>query len=301
MTEEILQSVDRLSKDLANAARELTPDEVRYLVDQYYAMQKQRIRAGNQVRAMSEVGEPHDVVNWLSDQSTVLENQIKRALGKYVDSNAVGQWCTSIKGIGPILTAGLLAHIDINKAPTVGHIWRFAGLDPTVSWNKGQKRPWNARLKSLCYLIGESFVKVSGSDDAYYGQVFLVRKALEINKNINGDYEDQAHLSITNVRFGADTDARLWMEGRMSQEAARQFYEAPSEQRQGLAKKLAGPPGSGPKMLPPARIHRRAARYAVKLFLAHLHHVWYKIEFKKDPPLPYAIEHLGHAHYIPPP
>src|SRR5581483_161544 len=25
-------------------------------------------------------------------------------------------------------------HIDIEKAPTAGHIWRFAGLDPTLRW-----------------------------------------------------------------------------------------------------------------------------------------------------------------------
>jgi hypothetical protein len=44
----------------------------------------------------------------------------------------------------------LLARIDIVKAPTAGHIWRYAGLDPTVRWNKGEKRPWNAGLKVLC-------------------------------------------------------------------------------------------------------------------------------------------------------
>ncbi len=55
-------------------------------------------------------------------------------------------------------------------------------------------------------------------------------------------------------------------------------------------------------MLPPAeRIQLRAQRYAVKLFLAHLHHVWHEIAFGTPPPKPFVIEHMGRAHYIAPP
>jgi hypothetical protein len=36
----------------------------------------------------------------------------------------------------------------------------------------------------------------------------------------------------------------------------------------------------------------------VKLFLAHYHEVAYKDHYKTEPPLPYAIAHLGHAHKI---
>jgi hypothetical protein len=53
-------------------------------------------------------------------------------------------------------------------------------------------------------------------------------------------------------------------------------------------------------ILPDGHIHSRAKRYAVKLFAAHLQEVWYKEHFGEAPPKPYAIVHLGHAHYIPP-
>jgi hypothetical protein len=53
--------------------------------------------------------------------------------------------------------------------------------------------------------------------------------------------------------------------------------------------------------LPPGQIDARARRYAVKLFLSHLHEVWYKAHFGKAPPLPYPIAILGHAHIKPPP
>ena len=149
----------RLSRDLIKASSTMTTMEARYLVDAYYLMQDDRKRAHNQVRAMEE--EPHSVIGWLAGQSETLEGQIKRALDSYSDSHPAGAWLKSNYGIGPVIAAGLLAHIDIRKAPTVGHIWRFAGLDPTTKWEKGQKRPFNAELKTLCWKLGQSFMKFS--------------------------------------------------------------------------------------------------------------------------------------------
>lgn len=262
------EPVAKLTKDLALAARTLSDDEARFLVDAYYTMQDDRIRANAQVRALGENKEPNSILEWLAAQSQSLENQIKRALQKYADSTPVGAWAQSNYGIGPVLTAGLLAHIDIEQAPTVGHIWAFAGLDPTKVWEKKTKRPWNAKLKTLCWKIGESFVKVSGNPEAYYGQVYAKRKLLETERNDRFEFKDQAATKLANVKIGKDTDAyKAYIIGK----------------------------------LPPAHIHARAKRYAVKLFLAHLHEVWYKEHYKTAPPLPYPIAILGHAHVIPPP
>jgi hypothetical protein len=260
-----LDPIARLSKDLASAAVTLSDDEARFLVDAYYQMQDNRIRADGQVRSLSKSGEPHDVLQWLGAQSEGLENQIKRALSRYADSKPLGEWAQSIVGIGPVITAGLMAHIDIAKAPTVGHIWRFAGLDPTLRWEKGQKRPWNAALKTLCWKIGESFVKVSGREDAFYGRIYADRKALELSRNEALQFKDQAVAALERKKFGKDTEAR-------------KHYEAGK--------------------LPPAHIHARAKRYAVKLFLAHYHETGYILLHGVKPPLPYPIAHLGHAHVI---
>lgn len=263
-----MESINRLTRDLREAARTLSDDEARYLVDAYYMAQENRIRADGQVRAMSETAEPNSVINWLSDQNATLELQIKGALDRYTAAHPMGEWMRSVKGIGPVIAAGMLAHIDIRKAPTVGHIWRFAGLDPSVKWEKKTKRPWNAQLKVLCWKASESFVKVSGTDDAYYGHVYKARKAYEIERNERGDNAEIAKAKLLEKKYGADTEARKHLEaGR----------------------------------LPPAQIHRRAARYAVKLFLSHLHHVWYEKTFGSPPPLPYPIAFGNHAHMIMPP
>lgn len=165
-----------------------------------------------------------------------------------------------------MIAAGLLAHIDITKAPTVGHIWRFAGLDPTVTWAKGQKRPWNASLKVLAWKIGESFVKVSGHDSDFYGHLYLERKAREQAKNEAGAYAEQAAAMLTKKRFRDETGAK-------------KAYESGK--------------------LPPGHIHARAKRWAVKLFLSHWHHVAYESHYGTLPPKPYILTiEGGHAHRI---
>jgi len=262
---EILESVDKLTKDMRQAAVKMSRDEARFLVDAYYQMQDDRIRGNNQVRSMIDSGEPNDVLRWLSAQSSILEDNIKRALDRYTDAHLVGRWSRSVCGIGPIISAGLLAHIDISRVKTAGQIWRFAGQDPTSVWNKGERRPWNARLKTLCWKIGESFVKVQNRDSDFYGKLYAARKVIEIARNDNGDFKSQAEAKLTKFKIGKDTDAyKAYIQGK----------------------------------LPPAHLHARARRYAVKIFLAHYFEVAYFDHNKERAPLPYVIAHLGHVDQI---
>lgn len=288
--QQIDESVQRLTKDILNAER-LSDQEARYLVDAYYIMQEDRKRAFNQDRALGEANEPNLVIKWLADQSTTLEKQIKRALERYTDEHPVGSWMKQITGIGPVISAGLLANISMNpwrctnpktsspsfvrckagkpctescghrRTETVGQIWRFAGLDPTAKWKEGQVRPWNAALKTLCWKVGQSFMKFSGKEKCYYGHLYLQRKQYEIARNEAGGNAEAAAAGA--ARVGKSTDAYA-------------YYSAGK--------------------LPPAQIDARARRYAVKQFLSDLHAAWYRIEFGTEPPLPYPIAIQGHAH-----
>ena len=261
-----LEPIMKLSKDLKAAAAQMSDDEARFLVDYYYIAQEDRKRSTNQVRALDETKEPNAVISWLAAQSEALEEQIKKALDVYTKNHIMGSWMRQIVGIGPVISAGLLAHIDIEKAPTVGHIWRYAGLDPTSKWEKGQKRPWNAGLKTLCWKAGQSFMKFSGRDDCYYGHIYRERKNFEIARNERGD----------------------------NKELAEQLKEKVSKNTEAYKHFSNG-------LLPPGQIDARARRYAVKLFLSHLHGAWYEAHFGTKPPLPYPIAHMGHAHFIPSP
>lgn len=263
-----LEAVTRLSRDLKKAAQTLSPDEARYLVDAYYQMQGDRIRSANQVRALTASEEPHQTLTWLADNAGVLERSIKSALDAYSSASLLGQWAKSICGIGPVIAAGLLAHIDITKAPTAGHIWRFAGLDPTVTWEKKSKRPWNASLKTLCWKLGESFVKVSTNDDDIYGHLYVERKVYEQRRNDAGELADQAAAKLDRFKISKTTDAfKSYAAGK----------------------------------LPPAHVHARAKRWAVKLFLSAFHEAAFFAEYNRLPPKPYAFDHLHHVHYMEPP
>jgi hypothetical protein len=322
----------RLSKDLRAAAILLSDEQARYLVDSYYQLQKIRVAQGNQIGSMERAAkadegeepdleeavaaadviivekevelkkpgkkEPSNVLEWFALNAKNLESQMKRALDSYSDSRPEGVWAKSVVGIGPVIAAGLMAHIDMNpwvctlrndkemdacteKKPHpnglcgrkpllyAGNIWNFAGIgDPLRTWEKGERRPWNARLKTLTWKIGQSFLKQSTRPTCFYGH--LLRERWEILKKQNGEkrFADAAAAKLEKFKIGKNTDA----------------YKAYSQ-----------------GFLPPAHVLQRACRYATKIFLSHYHCVAFKATFGKDAALPYVISILGHKDLIPVP
>lgn len=254
-------------KDMRAAATTMGDMEARFLVDRYYTSQRDRIRTDNQVRAMTtaENPEPTVMIQELARMALASEKLIQTQLDEYTQYNDVGKWLRSIRGIGPVTSAGLLAHIDIRKAPTAGAIWKFAGIDGQAVWKKGEKRPWNATLKTLLYKIGESFVKTCNKDDSFYGKLYKERKALEVERNARGEFREQAAKELASKSYKTNTPTYLRLtDGRLSD----------------------------------AHLHARARRYAVKIFISHLHHVMYNVILNEDPPKPFALAHLEHAHMI---
>ena len=263
-----LEALNKLKRDIKNAGTTLSKEEARYLVDLYYQMQEYRKTSDNQVRQLQKEDnkEPHETLAFFANNFRTLERNIKSVLQVYAESKPIGQWMLSICGIGPVISAGLMANIDITKVQTAGQIQAFAGLDPTREWHKGEKRPYNARLKTLCWKIGQCFIKVQNNEEDVYGKIFAIRKAYEIERNEKGELADQAKAKLERFNIKKTTDAYKWYS-------------------QGK--------------LPPAHINQRASRYAVKIFLSHLFSVWYEMEHKEKPPKPYAIAILNHAHEIP--
>jgi hypothetical protein len=263
-----VEQLQKLHKDLRAAAITLTETEARFLVDHYYIMQEDRKRAHNQVLALDADKEPHEIVGWLAGNSRVLENEIKKVLETYASSKRIGVWMQSIVGIGPVISAGMLAHIDIEMCRTVGQIWRFAGYDPTVKWAAKTKRPWNAGLKTLCWKTGQSFMKFSGNPDCVYGHMYKTRKAYEVARNDSGSNAERAARILTEKNFDKTTEAYKHL--------------------------TAG-------HLPPAQIDAMARRWAVKMFLSHLHICWWYDTKGELPPVPYVIGIKGHIDFVPPP
>lgn len=262
--------LDKLTKDIKEASITLTRKEARYIVKLYYILQEYRKASGNQIKALSESGEPHETLKFLFSNARKLEAATKAVLDAYTDGLMTGQWVKSLYGFGPVISAGLIAHIDMDTAVTVAKIWRYAGLDPTVKWKKGEKRPWNADLKTLCFKIGDCIVKFKNKDGVNhpYGKLYDYKKAIETERNEKGELAEQARAILKEKNIGKDT-------------VAYQYYS------KGL--------------LPPAHIDMRAKRWVVKIFLSHWHTVAYYEKYGKLPPKPWIIVHGGHTDYIPVP
>lgn len=326
-----LSGIEILEKHLRQSGRTMKEQEARYMVDMYYTSQAHRIRMESQIRAM-DGREPHAALDWVLKNAANLEECVKKILGEFAAARQVGAWSQSICGIGPVISAGLLAHIDGAGSNTVSRIWRFAGLDPDAKWYgreeakkivaslpdqidgdalaiAGQRvkrqpwqlrlhaynfshrdtpaanideigdwmptkaelakalsmRPWNARLKVLCWKIGQSFVKVSGNESDFYGKLYKQRKERDTARNEAGELADAARRALEAKEYGKDTEA----------------FKAYSQGK-----------------LPKAHIQARAERYAVKIFLSHWHTVAYYEAHGKLPPKPYVLDILGHADEI---
>jgi hypothetical protein len=259
--------VYRLDRDLVRAATKLTPREMQYLVKTYYRIQKVRIQLGNAVTAAKKRGEPALHAEWLAGQLKRLEDELRKVMHVWAQEYPAGEWALAQVGIGPTLAAALLAYIDPEKAKTAGDVWRFAGLDPTLQWSEGKKRPFCQELKAICYRIGDSFVKTSRHPKSFYGRIYRERKAYEQERNERGEYAEQAAKILASKRVKS-RELKAWLEqGKLS----------------------------------PGHIEMRARRYAVKLFLAHFQQVLYETTHGTPAPAPYPIAHLGHADVIAPP
>jgi len=77
-----------------------------------------------------------------------------------------------VKGIGPIMAAGLLSFFDIRKADHVSSFWRYAGLAPhQTRRSRGQKTDYNPKVKSFMLgRVGRQLMMARGEYHKLYDQ-----------------------------------------------------------------------------------------------------------------------------------
>ena len=327
--QEELEPVKRLTKDLIEATKTLTPKEIRYLVNSYYDLQHFRTIAANQARALTSTEQPCSAITWLYDQHRTLEAQVKRALAGWVEGRDIGKWLTSITGVGPCISAGLLAHIDIERAPTAGHIWRLSGLDPSLRWWSAEDarklvaevvgaedkskitleahlQPIADRMNLRATTLQE---RMNFLDEGAKPSAELLKKAISLcpwNQKLKvltykaGDCfvkfqnNEKDHYGRVYVRRKAEESVRN-VKGEYAEQAERILREKK------IGKGTEAYKAYSVGQLPPGHLHSRAQRYAVKLFLSHVQCAMHWDRYGQLPAAPFAIGQLGHAHYFAPP
>ncbi len=116
-SEEPQPLIVRLARaDAVRMAASLGAEDVRALVDLYYAIQEMRKATGNQRRAAIESAEPSEAIAWTLSQMIQAEAAIRRIMDAWTDRSRAGRWAKSQVGIGPVLTAGCLATFGAPKS-----------------------------------------------------------------------------------------------------------------------------------------------------------------------------------------
>lgn len=167
---------------------------IRRLTDIYYDVQDVRIRTANRLRnfpSKSKTGYPQELLK--------IEKHTKAELLMCLETVPIyAKWLSKVKGIGPCLGGGLLSVImirfSLNKSledyseiqkqhalktkdsafrvpeirgisafANVSKLWKFCGLDVVDGHapkrRRGQMVTWSPKMRTLCWKIGESFVK----------------------------------------------------------------------------------------------------------------------------------------------
>jgi len=264
------------------------------------------------------------------------EKQVGEALEIYAQQHAMGRWAMAIYGVAGIISAGLLAHIDMDLAKTPGHIFAYAGMAPGVKWIGSEKSKAILKAEGIA---PKSDIKLSteqamtalakGSELSGVKLDNLVSRAEVQDKERNnlGYYTGSSlYKSLSRRPWNAEFKVLCWKIGQSfikTQNKEKDVYghifakrkaEEMLKNKNGAYKKqaeaiLKASPGHkqgdefySKGMLPDSHIMSRAARYATKIFLSHWWEVAYEVHNGVKPPFqPYPLDILGHAHKIEPP
>ena len=339
MSDFILQPIIKLTRDAAailtmsqpdpisgEPPREMSSHEARALVDLYYTMQELRKRIANQILAIergADVQPKHESADFLLSQAAVMEENAKLFLNVFVNSHPMAPWFNAVHGIGPVLAAGLLAHLGSRRVPpTVGHWWRFAGLDPSQKWLKSDElaKLWNEqtgdieeRTRVICKIVGRNPASVirDATTNFRTGETTKLTKAKALKSLARIPFNRPLKtlcwkIADQMVKLGDRKDAHYaaYYRDRKAIEIARNQAGDRAEQ---AAKVLAAKPKHAQRakyengMLPDGHVDAMARRATVKLFLSHLHELWHEVDWGTPPTTkPFAISMQGHAHYIAP-
>ena len=130
-------------------------------------------------------------------------------------------------------------------------VWSRKNLEAACA-----KIPYNQRLKSIMWNVGQSFIYQS-SRGSYYGKLYMERKAYEVKRNEEGHNKEYAEANIGKLKDKNTETYKAYSQG----------------------------------IIPPSQITARARRWVEQLFLAHLFDEMYRVHNDALPPVPYILAH----------
>lgn len=164
---------------------------------------------------------------------------------------------------------------------------------------------WNPFMKTLCYLISDSFVKHGKYYRRAYDRFWEVEKEkaqqpklVKVEMAVGFIPFDDGLKKAIMKRFECPSCG--YREDKVMSKCPRCGKRVQALITAGRMRTLKEMGYDEIEIVPPnALVHKRAMRKTVKLFVAHLYDKWMRIE-GEDPGLPYSGKILGHNFYPPP-
>ena len=303
--------------DISSISRE----EMKMLVDLYYQLQDNRKRSREQIRSIEQGRDGAksanaNVMNWILLNQGIIEKQIPPIMKEVCENDEVGRWLLQIKGIGPVLAAGLLAYFNVEGRKYANTFISYAGLNDN-------NRPWLGVEKSKKIIdevmgdrkrvteddVSKIAAKTQWSieylqkacydekkDKVVYNRTKLEKACAKIpyNKSLKTLMWKVAQSFI----YQSNKDSyygKLYLErkayeikrndeGYNAQYAAEHIGKLKDKKTDTYAAYSEG-------RIPDTQITARARRWTEQLFLSHLFDEMYRVHYDEVPPVPYILAH----------
>ncbi len=170
--------------------REAEFEELKSLYDDYKSAQVCRMKANNQLLAFQRGVDrlSPDTKAFLREQVVRYEDyetEIGKHIGKWikahVKTNPFVASVMSVKFIGPILAAGLLVYIDVEKARHPSSLWKYVGYAGPVSerYTKNTASGGNKTLRNSFYVWTGGLYKGKRIGSPYLDIITVEKERLE--------------------------------------------------------------------------------------------------------------------------
>jgi len=134
-----------------------------------------------------------------------LESETRNICLDFVEKTDIWEhFLKDIKGIGPILAAGIIRYFDPTKTKHASSFWKFAGLHvengKSPRREKGTKTGFNPRARTLCWVIADTFIKTKSP----YSEIY--RK--EVERQLKKEYP-KGYLHKLYPKIYKESDTKL--------------------------------------------------------------------------------------------
>ena len=287
-------------------------DTLPQLVSSFYDVQHTRILLDNRFRATKQ----NILAEYVDDLQSV-EDALVLVMRNEVKHYPIHEWIIAQKGLDYNLASQLIGTIrDIRRFDNISRLWAYFGLAVIKRCEECGKRWFLPAIRvekaqhiaeRLKFQWDKKIVKEGPKDFKAEAEAMLcqcehpkiVDSTQKARKGALLDYNPRAKtlaykIGVQFVKQG-DFYRSLYDQYRKKEEARPEIQE----EIKAKAGKMVKGKGAARKTSGTAKVHMRAQRKMVKAFLANLWVEWRTIEHLPVT-MPYALDQMGHSHYIEP-